>query len=867
MTPMQQILLGVGAKKKTYLDDLFSTYLYEGNDSARSINNGIDLAGEGGMVWFKNRDDSADHDIYDSVRGVTKRLESNTNNAEATENTTQDLTSFNSNGFSLGAAGWSQTNWPNKDIASWTFRKAPGFFDIVTYTGNGSNRTISHNLGSVPGMIVVKNLDEAEHWNVYHRSTTAEKYLQLSSTAVAVDVNTLWNDTEPTASVFSVGTDAGVNKNGIDYVAYLFGGGESPAATARSVDFDGSDDYLDVPSSSDFNFGTGDFTWEFWINPDVQQGYILCFNGDDGFHFVGTNQKLAYFNTTTGTSSVLYTGNGKLPIGQWSHVAACRSSGTTRIFINGTQTSTASDSHNYPTNELTIGDYSGHTGASGHRVNGKISNVRIIKGTALYTSSFKPPTEPLTNVTNTKLLCCNNSSVTGSTVSPTTITAAGGPTASTDSPFDDPAGFAFGDEDQGIIKCGSYIGNGLDTGNPIFLNWEPQWVLIKRTTGASRSWYINDSMRGWSNNGNSDQGADQDIAVNTNAAELSFGTGHPEPTGFNIMTNDPTWNDSGQTYIYMTIRRPDGYVGKPPSLGTDVFAMDTGGQSTTIPNYDSGFPVDLALFRYFPGTDDWSLNTRLTSGKQLKPNTTNAESTYANGTFDSNVGWNKSGNGVSYQSWMWKRHAGFDVVTYEGNNVTGRSIPHSLSKTPEMIWVKSRSTSNYEWMVYHKGLNGGTNPWEYHLHLQNTDAEADGNWFLNDTAPTSTHFTLFADGYVNGNSNNYIAMLFASVPKISAVGSYTGTGASSSPFGPSISLDFQPRFIIIKNASSTGNWGVWDSVRGLGNETANKLMLNSNNAQSGLTWIRDVNSSGFKLYNSDTDINTSGDTYIYYAHA
>ena len=116
------------------------------------------------------------------------------------------------------------------------------------------------------------------------------------------------------------------------------------------------------------------------------------------------------------------------------------------MFINGTEVDSATDNTNYdidPT-DITIGDRYNNSAAS-QWFNGNISNVRIVKGTAVYTSSFRPLTEPLTNVTNTKLLCCNNSSVTGSTVTPGTIAPANNtPTASTDNPFDDSDGFKFG---------------------------------------------------------------------------------------------------------------------------------------------------------------------------------------------------------------------------------------------------------------------------------------------------------------------------------------------------------------------------------------------------------------------------------------
>ena len=160
------MLLGTGAvATKTYVDDIFSTFVYAGNTSGQSINNGIDLAGEGALTWIKQRNGGAWHQLYDTERGATKALYSNGNDAEATVNA--GLTAFNNNGFTLSNHGGVSTN--GNDYSSWTFRKAPGFFDVVTYTGNGvDGRSLSHSLGSIPGMWMVKRTDGTANWVVGH---------------------------------------------------------------------------------------------------------------------------------------------------------------------------------------------------------------------------------------------------------------------------------------------------------------------------------------------------------------------------------------------------------------------------------------------------------------------------------------------------------------------------------------------------------------------------------------------------------------------------------------------------------------------------------------------------------------------------
>ena len=201
------------------VDEVFSTYLYTGNDTTRSITNGIDLSGEGGLVWFKSRTTTTFHGLFDTGRGATKRLRSDSTNAEDT--LASDLTAFNSDGFTLGNG--STTNTSPREYASWTWRKAPKFFDVVTYTGNGSTQNISHNLGSVPGMIIIKCTSRSgDFWNVYHRSLGNNKRLLLQSTINAGTSGDFLNSTDPTSTQFTVGQESDVNASGQTYVAYLF---------------------------------------------------------------------------------------------------------------------------------------------------------------------------------------------------------------------------------------------------------------------------------------------------------------------------------------------------------------------------------------------------------------------------------------------------------------------------------------------------------------------------------------------------------------------------------------------------------------------------------------------------------------------
>ena len=207
-----------------YIEEVFSTYLYTGNGATQTITNNIDLSTKGGLVWTKGRSTVTNHGLYDTSRGATKYLMSNLTSAESTR--ADGLTSFLSTGYTLGAdAATESTNANGYTYASWTFRKQPKFFDVVTYTGNGvAGRTVAHSLTSVPGCFIVKcTSNGSTEWFVYHRSLTSANYhLRLSETNAEISLTTAWNDTAPTSSVFTLGTDDRVNGSGRTYVAYIF---------------------------------------------------------------------------------------------------------------------------------------------------------------------------------------------------------------------------------------------------------------------------------------------------------------------------------------------------------------------------------------------------------------------------------------------------------------------------------------------------------------------------------------------------------------------------------------------------------------------------------------------------------------------
>jgi hypothetical protein len=226
-----------------YIEDVFSTYLFTGNGSTQTITNGIDLSGKGGLVWTKNRGRGTSANLIDTVRGVTKKLVPSSTAAEAT---VSYMTSFNSTGYTINGNN-DEMNLSSDTYVSWTFRKQPKFFDVVTYTGNGvAGRQIPHSLGSTPGCFIIKRTDTTGGWVVLHRGTTnpLQNFLYLDTTQAA-DTGTI--GTGANSTTFTVTAGSAMNANGGTYVAYLF------AHNAGGFGLSGSDNVISCGSYT----GTG----------------------------------------------------------------------------------------------------------------------------------------------------------------------------------------------------------------------------------------------------------------------------------------------------------------------------------------------------------------------------------------------------------------------------------------------------------------------------------------------------------------------------------------------------------------------------------------------------------------------------------
>jgi len=214
----------------TTIDDpsaYFQTKIYAGTDAspqAFTLDGNSDLQPD--WVWIKNRGYANKHVVFDSVRGVEKSLTTNSTAAEVNQNADGGyLSAFNSDGFTLteGSSSDNDTNDNRYTYVAWNWKEtADAGFDIVSYTGSGSAKTVAHNLGVKPDVIICKSRSGAEEWRPYFSALGATYGMRLNGTNAKDDDAGYWNDVEPTSSVFTVGTNAGTNGNNVTFIAYCF---------------------------------------------------------------------------------------------------------------------------------------------------------------------------------------------------------------------------------------------------------------------------------------------------------------------------------------------------------------------------------------------------------------------------------------------------------------------------------------------------------------------------------------------------------------------------------------------------------------------------------------------------------------------
>ena len=303
-----------------------------------------------------------------------------------------------------------------------------------------------------------------------------------------------------------------------------------------------------------------------------------------------------------------------------------------------------------------------------------------------------------------------------------------------------------------------------------------------------------------------------------------------------------------------------------------------------------GFQPDMCWWKMRSGTEDHALGDAVRGAEYIvKPNSTDGQAQSASyfASFDSDgftlgSDTKTNGNGSTYASWNWKANgqgssntdgsinttytsanttSGFSIIKYTGNSTSGATIGHGLGAVPKVFMCKKTNSSGDSWRVY-TAMTGN----QSQLALDQTSAADSGNTSMwNSTTPTSSLITLGNHTGVNGNTDTFICYAFAEKTGFSKFGSYTGNGNADGTF---IYTGFKPAFVMIKNTSATESWYIVDTKRPGYNTNNYYLLPNSSGAEGTSTSLAtSLLSNGFKIENSDTSMNTSGQTYIYMAFA
>jgi len=346
-------------------------------------------------------------------------------------------------------------------------------------------------------------------------------------------------------------------------------------------------------------------------------------------------------------------------------------------------------------------------------------------------------------------------------------------------------------------------------------------------------------------------GSTQSTGASWNFGQRAFA--YTPPTGFKALnsTNLPTPSiKKGSLFFDATTRTGTGATASVSSLNfqPDLVWIKSRSAATNHNLFDSSRGATVGVITTGTGaeyTDANSLTAFNSAG-------------YSLGSDASSRGVNINTN--TYVDWAWKKGAtpGFDIVTYTGNGAN-RTIEHSLGAAPAFMAIKSRSGSTDEWFNFHKSL-GATK----YIRWGQSGIEQTASTYWNNTAPTSSVFSLGTITSINANGVPFIAYLWSEIEGFSKFGSYTGNGSTDGPF---VFTGFRPRFILQKRSSGIDHWTIVDTARTTANPMGDRLFPSLSIAGDTGAVLYDILSNGFKLRTANSAYNGSGETYIFVAYA
>ena len=907
--------------KQDYTVEGFSATTYGGNGATNHYIGGTGFQPD--LLWVKKRSASGtSHMINDSVRGAGRTLYGNLTNAESALSTS-NITAFNTDGFSLGTGGsvndngstfiaWSWdmggSNATNTDGSITSTVRASTTYgqSIVTYTGTGSAATVGHGLDSAPNMIILKcRSDAGGDWKVQHTGLTdGDKVLYLNDSVVEQDESDKFGAFAGATTFPLNGSHASVNGSSKTYVAYCF---------------------HDVTGYSKFGSYTGDGSSSKQITTGFKPAFVMIKNVDTAYRWYmldntrdpsnpayhrlfannndseSTNSNILEFNDTgfnliTSDSEVNKNNDTMIYMAfadnrEYAYWLDQSGNNNDWTSVNLTESDISVDS---PTNNFaTLNPIAGGTNAT-------ISEGNLKKvGTS---SSFSKAycTIPITSGKWYMELCAVNVANNSIQVGVTSVN----PIRSNSNQNGEESGTSFyGLYNSG--RSGGYIFNDASATNSLTRANDNDIVGIAFDADAGNvKYYINNTLVG-SSSGYSPtnvsgtfwfclitrvDGSDAGSSVINFGQDSSF-------AGNKTAQGNQDDNDIGDFYY------------EPP---TDFLALCTSNLPAVAVTPSEHFNTvlwsgDGASDRAITGLDFqpdfvWTKNRGyghhhgLFDSIRGATNILFSDDTLAEADYNSSLtAFNSNGfqigndgainnSSYTYVAWNWKANgsgssntdgsinttatsanvdAGFSIVSYTGTG-SNATVGHGLSVTPEMIIVKNREDAGMPWLVYH--ADNTSAPETDYLLLNTTAATTDYHTAWNDTAPTSSVFSVGTADGTNQSSDGHIAYCFHSVDGYSKVGSYTGNANADGTF---IYTGFRPKFVMIKGADIAQNWFIHDSERSPYNEIDGEtLRPDLSNAESSSTaGNQDFLSNGFKLRMTDDNYNGSGNTYIYIAFA
>ena len=794
----------------------------------------------------------------------------------------------------------------------------------IKYNGGGYSVSSVYNI-KINGTDVFTNLSTNSGWSQASHtisSTDISSFEIYTANDGWSLYNLLFNDVSPSGTA-SLASTAGVNGFHLDFSdnssnAALGTNSSGVGTTLPGVDFDGTGDHLESADHADYSFGTNDFTIEFYVYPREFVNYdalVMKYAGapSNSSWWTSTNSSgHILFYLYYGSSEVGITTSGTgMNLNAWNHVACVRDGSTARVYINGVQVGTGNigtNSLNDSATALRIGEDS----QGSYDLNGVMSNVRIINGTCLYTNgtTFTVPSTPLTNVTNTKLLCCqSSSSATAATVSPNTLTTSGDPFATSKNDTDwtvnnlQAAGSTF-DQSQtwsslgtGTAYTSAYDWNQAFDGiittttdvtfgaSGATMTWTPSSAITVNTSvtlyvynatnGSSYGTRVNGSYITGTNNYNvpvtltaATLGGQLTSIQLTNSGLVGPYLGGVEVDGVLLVDSgvvDPAAKDidslidTPTNYEAGSGNNGGNYPTWNPLTGTNQTFSNGNLEITTATNY----LIDSATMYTPPGARKWYwefVQTARTGTDYTMVGMLPSDSSYVQGTSEipqncGGIGLYIGVNGVAYVA-SGAATAGTTSATFDVGDILG--------------WAFDAENGTVQ--CYKNGVAQGT---------QFTNVRTDIGWTFcvtdYDHNTVSTYAINFGQrpfaytpptGYVSLCTTNLPDPTIANGSTAFDAVTYTGDGNSPRDI---TGYSFSPDLVWYKQRDSARDHQLYDIVRGAGTDkslASNNIYAENANDDELYGYLSAFNSDGFEVTTGSTNDNynnNNGSTYVAWA--